>query len=222
MTASPFFESRLPVGSSASRMDGDPGHGPSHGHTLLLTAGELAGEVLGAMRHLHALERGNHPLLPFGGPHAAVGEWQLDVLVDREIADQIEALEDEADLAVPHVRPLSHRQVLDASSVEQVLAAGRRIEQADDRQQRGLAAARRSGDGHILAARNLHADLGERVRFHLVRIEHLGDSLHVDDGVTHFFLPGGFAPADPLTRSLAGPQRPAPFARLTRSRSFAI
>ena len=32
--------------------------------------------------------------------HAAVGERQLDVLVDREVADQVERLEDEADLPV--------------------------------------------------------------------------------------------------------------------------
>ena len=34
--------------------------------------------------------------------------------------------------------------------------------------------------------------------------------------------PGGFAPRSPPTGSLAGPQRPAPLARLTRCRSFAL
>ena len=35
-----------------------------------------------------------------GRLHAAVGERQLDVLEHRQVADQVEALEDEADLAV--------------------------------------------------------------------------------------------------------------------------
>ena len=34
------------------------------------------------------------------GRHAAIGERQLDVLVDGQIADQVERLEDEADLPV--------------------------------------------------------------------------------------------------------------------------
>src|SRR5439155_598314 len=37
----------------------------------------------------------------------------------------------------------------------------------------------------------------------------------------HYF-PGGFAPADPPTRSLAGAPCPAPFAWLARSRSLAV
>src|SRR5687768_18545620 len=73
--------------------------GAGHRHALLLTAGELAGQVLGAVRHADLLERSHHPVLALGRLHAAVGERQLDVLVDVEIADQIEALEDEPDLA---------------------------------------------------------------------------------------------------------------------------
>src|SRR5258705_12355014 len=35
-------------------------------HTLLLTARELAGQVLGTMSHTHALERFSHPFLSIG------------------------------------------------------------------------------------------------------------------------------------------------------------
>ena len=42
--------------------------------------------------------------------HAAVGQRQLDVLVDGEVADQVERLEDEADLAVADARPLGELQ----------------------------------------------------------------------------------------------------------------
>ena len=57
MTASPFFVSRLPVGSSASRIDGSTGERARDGDALLLAAGELRSEVFGAMRGVHALEQ---------------------------------------------------------------------------------------------------------------------------------------------------------------------
>jgi len=47
-----------------------------------------------------------HALAPFGGFHAAVGERQLDVLEHRQIANQVEALKDEPDLAVAYARAL--------------------------------------------------------------------------------------------------------------------
>src|SRR3954451_12410259 len=89
ITASPLRESRLPVGSSASRISGSPaaaggtrprapspprGGGGSHGDALLLTAGELAGQVFGAVGHTDAFERRFDALLALGRLHAAVGE----------------------------------------------------------------------------------------------------------------------------------------------------
>ena len=53
-----------------------------------------------------ALERGFDPLRALGGPHAAVGERQLDVLEHGQVANQVEALEDESDLAVADARAL--------------------------------------------------------------------------------------------------------------------
>ena len=111
ITASPFFESRFPVGSSASRIERLAGDRAGDGDALLLTARELAGQVLGAVRHADALERRLDALLALGRLHAAIGERQLDVLVDGEVADQVEALEDEPDLAVADARALRQRQV---------------------------------------------------------------------------------------------------------------
>src|SRR5690606_6107537 len=118
-----------------------PANRTSHGHALLLTTRQLTGQVFGPMGHLDALERGQHAILPLAGRHAAIGQWQLDVLVDRQVADQVEALEDESDFAVAHPRALPHRQVLDLAAIELVAPAGGRIEQAENRQERRLAAA---------------------------------------------------------------------------------
>ena len=110
ITDSPLFESRLPVGSSASRITGSPGDRAGHGDALLLSAGQLAGQMLGAMRHADPLERVAARAVALGGAHAAVGQRQLDILEHRQVANQIEALEDEPDLAVPDPRALGLRQ----------------------------------------------------------------------------------------------------------------
>jgi hypothetical protein len=114
--------------------------------------------VLGAVRHPDALECGFDALLAFGGLHAAIGERQLDVLEDRQVANQVEALEDEPDLAVPHARALGRGELGDRTVVQEVLPFGRRIKQAEDRQQRRLAAPGRSRDGHVLALVDLEVD----------------------------------------------------------------
>jgi hypothetical protein len=62
--------------------------------------------MLRPMPHANALERIGHPLLALARIHAAIGQWQLDILVNREIADQIETLKDEANFAIPNARTL--------------------------------------------------------------------------------------------------------------------
>jgi len=78
-----------------------PCKGAGYGDTLLLTTGELRRIVAHAVRHVHALERMLDAVLTLTRWHAgAIGERQLDILVDGEVADQVEALKDEADLLV--------------------------------------------------------------------------------------------------------------------------
>ena len=114
------------------------------------------------------------------GLHAAVGERQLDILVDGEVADQVEGLEDEADLAVPNAGALGGRELGHRLVVEPVLATGRRVEQAQEREQRGLAAAGRAGDGDVLAAAHLEVHLGEGVGLDFIGVEDLLDAFEAD------------------------------------------
>src|SRR6266852_5065692 len=57
-----------------------------HGDALLLTSGELRRIVAQAMGHADALERILHFLLALAGTGAAIGERELDVFVNGEIA----------------------------------------------------------------------------------------------------------------------------------------
>ncbi len=45
-----------------------------------------------------------------------VGQRQFDVFIDRQIANQVETLEDEPDLLIADARPLREIEVLDALS----------------------------------------------------------------------------------------------------------
>ena len=63
------------------------------------------------MRHAYFFERLLNPLLALAGGHTAVGERQLHILVNGEIADQIEGLKDETDLAVADARPFTEGEI---------------------------------------------------------------------------------------------------------------
>ena len=100
--------------------------------TLLLTAGQLARQMLGSMAHAYPLQRVEHPLLTLCRSHAPVGKGQFDVLVYRQIPNQVEALKDEADLAVSHARALRWLERRHGLLVQRVQAVGRGVEQPED------------------------------------------------------------------------------------------
>src|SRR6266566_3119140 len=80
-------------------------------YALLLSAGELTGQMFCAMRHAHTLQSSGDRRFAFAGAHASISERQLDVLEHREIADQIKTLENETDFAIANPRPVCKRQI---------------------------------------------------------------------------------------------------------------
>src|SRR6185437_8507630 len=67
---------------------GRSGEGAGHGNALLLASGELRWIVLHAVRHRDALERFLDPSFSFNGGHTgAIGERQLDVFINGEVAN---------------------------------------------------------------------------------------------------------------------------------------
>src|SRR5687768_5769914 len=165
------------VGQKEERIAGD---GPGNRNALLLTAGELAGVVLHAVRHAHALERLLHALPALGAVHAAVGQRQLDVLGNRQVADQVERLENESDLPIADPRALRGRQVRDRLAVQEILATARRVEQAEEGEQGRLAAARGPGDREKLTWLDLEVHFGKCVGLDFVGKEYLLDSVEAN------------------------------------------
>jgi hypothetical protein len=117
--------------------------------------------VLGPVRHADLLERRHDAFLAFRRLHAAVGERQLDVLVHVQIANQVEALKMNPISRLRTRARSGQRQVRTDLPFSDVLALGRRVEQAEDRQQRRLAAARRPGNRDVLAGLDVEVNPGE-------------------------------------------------------------
>src|SRR6185437_13915273 len=149
------FRVEIAGGLVCQQNGGLTNEGTRYGYALLLTAGKLRRIMLSAMGHPDALEHVLHALLALFCSHTAIGERQFDVFKDGEIADQIERLKNEPDLAVADARAVAERELFDRLSVNPVASVRRRIEQAQNRQQRRLAAARRAGDRKKFAALDL-------------------------------------------------------------------
>ena len=80
--------------------------GAGDGDALALTAGQLVGLVVHALPEFDRLQRLHGALLALGGGRSVVDQGQLDVVQGGGPGEQVEGLEDEADLLVPDVGQL--------------------------------------------------------------------------------------------------------------------
>ena len=101
---------------------GDDGTGD--GHPLLLATRQLLREMVFAVPDVHTGHDGFHTLLALGSRDVHVTQWQLDVLIDIQLVDEVEALEDEADVALAELGAVFLLEVADLMTEEFVLALG--------------------------------------------------------------------------------------------------
>ena len=106
------------------------------------------------MADVHPLQDGSYHLLALGGLHTEVGEREFDILEDVQLIYQVEALEDEADIALANLRALLFFEVANFFVAQVIVALGGVVEQAQDIQERGFAATRGAHDGDELAILN--------------------------------------------------------------------
>ena len=126
---------------------------------LLLAAGEVAGDARGGVGEAEALEQLRRAAAGLAGRDAGQQRGQLDVVGDREVRDQVEELEHEADLAAAQARAAGLVGAGQVLALHAHLAAGRAVEAAEQVEQRRLAAAARPGDGDELAVRHPQVDV---------------------------------------------------------------
>jgi len=117
-------------------------HRPAHGHPLLLPPRQLLREMVLARHELHLLQHRQHPFLPGRGRDAEIEQRQLHILKHRQLVDEVEALEDEADIRFAELGPPALGVAGNLLTQEEVFTRAGRVEQAEDVEQRGFAAAR--------------------------------------------------------------------------------
>ena len=101
------------------------------------------------MRQPDLLEQRAGAIAALAPRHARADERQLDVAGRREVLEQVVVLEDKADDVAVVARELL--EIRDALAVHLDVALGGAVERADQRQQRGLARARRARERDELA-----------------------------------------------------------------------
>src|SRR5262249_4876107 len=128
-----------------------PDQGPGHGHALTLSTGELVGPMASVVGEADLLEQGQDPGAALVTPEPPLEEQgELHVLEDAQHADQVEALEDEADgvQAQPGELPLAQRGGVVTGDADR--SSGGHVDAADEVQQGGLPGPRWAGDGDEL------------------------------------------------------------------------
>jgi hypothetical protein len=164
MTASPVCASRLPVGSSASRIGGRATKA-RQSDTLLLAAGQVFRVVREPLSESNALEHARCRLQR-GFAAAAAGmarqfERQQHVLERVQVRQQLERLEYETNLLRPHARAavfIERKQVV-AEEVDR--APRRNVEAGQQSKQRRFARTGAAGDCYRLAGRDSEVDIIE-------------------------------------------------------------
>jgi hypothetical protein len=138
--------------------------------------------VLLARRQADLGERFLDALLALGRRVAAIAQGHVDVVEKIEVRDQVEPLEDEADLFVAQFRARVVVHAAHRHAVQQVVAAGEFFQQAGDVEEGGLARARGPRHRHELAFAHVQVELAQRVRLDHVGAVDLAEFLHLEHG----------------------------------------
>ncbi len=153
-----------------------------HRDALLLAPGELGGKVVHTAGHAHRLQRERGPPPALAAIQAGVGERQLDIGDRGRARHEVEALEDEADLAVAQVREVVLVELAGVHAVDQVAPGGGYVQAAEDVHECALATARAAHDRDEVAALDAQRDAAQRMHADRADAVGLADRAHVDHG----------------------------------------
>src|SRR5437762_12089888 len=134
--------------------------------------------MLRAVRNADLVEHAVDPLLARGATVIVIEKRELDILADSQLVDQIEALENEADIGLARFGELRLAQPRDLLTVEDVAPARGTIEHAHDVELGRLAAARRAHDRDELAVGDIEVDTIKRSRLNGVGAVGFGEASH--------------------------------------------
>src|SRR3990172_11976939 len=191
---------QVPGGLIGQDEGGAVDQGPGDGYPLLLAPGKLCGAVVGPVFQPYHLQGLQGPLPPFRS--AGVEQGKLHLLQGRHSRQQVEALEDEADLAVAYLCQLVVAQPAGFECVQHVATFGGLVQAPQDVHQGGLARARGPHYGYHLAGFHVQGYTLESGHEHLPKAVYLEEILCLYHGYRGPPIPGkipapGGIPAPP-------------------------
>ncbi|MGC0393827.1 hypothetical protein ABIF91_006213 [Bradyrhizobium sp. USDA 241] len=126
------------------------------------------------------------------GRHPGIDRRDLDVLGRGEIAEQMIALEDEAEMLAPQRRQFVCVEFGGVLAGDTICAGGRAVEAAEDVEQRRFSGSGRAYDRHHLAGLDAQRQIVERHHARVTGREFPPDVLEGDDRIGHLRdLPAG-------------------------------
>src|SRR6266550_3743164 len=110
-------------------------NGPRNADEWLLTTGELAGKEVLLAHYLKSIERVTNDRLPILFADVAIGEREFEVLEDGLIVQQVIALKNKADVAIPQGGSLLLVELVHCHIVKEIFAAPGLVVHSEDVQQ---------------------------------------------------------------------------------------
>ena len=152
------------AGGLVGQQDTGPGnHGAGHSGALLLAAGHLIGvlfqQLLNAQLTGQRHQRPVHLRVFLPGQH----QRQIDVVLQREGVQQVEILKHKAQMIPAEGGHVGLLHLADVPALQQHLTGGGLIQRRQNVQQRGLAGAGFTHDGHIFALLHGKGDAAQRL-----------------------------------------------------------
>jgi hypothetical protein len=128
---------------------------PGNSDALALTTGELVGLMMAAIGEIHLFQyvHGSFDALFCG--YAGIDEGKGDILDGGEPGQQVELLEDEADLYVPDVGEAVVVHFADILAIQNIFSGGGGVEAAKDIHQRTLTGSGGTHQGYIFILQNI-------------------------------------------------------------------
>jgi hypothetical protein len=156
---------KIPGGLVAEDDAGVIDEGAADGDTLALAAAELDRAVIETFAEADISGDFLGALATFAGRDPGVDQREFDIADDIEFREEIERLENKADLAVSHGGKRVWRSLAEIVSADHHLASGRRVEATEEMHECGFSAAARSDNCDEFSLVDREVDVIERADF---------------------------------------------------------
>ena len=150
--------------------------GAGDSHELLLPARKLIGEEVLFANDVKAVEDVADEADALFVGDIFIGEGDFEVLEDRQVVDEVVALENEADIGFVKLIALLYIEAMDRLAVKVVFAGPRAIEHPDNAEKRRLPGSRRSHERNKFTRLNLQGHATQHIKLTPARFVNL---LHV-------------------------------------------